>query len=299
MKVLKHFHLPSIPPSNTGSGKRKDMGEVDFFRKGSLEQILSVLSGNQFSSQESIAAAWSNGKHLRDMSVMLLCILRIANTYQQQWHYQVETLRPQPWHKSVGGSQRDARGNSLLCLSQWSEDNKDWRSSVVHSISKTSSNSVTVCWVLFILPPNMCPPWVLSQNRSILAHESVSADITLPISLSHGKWQETVMCHQKFLVHFSLCSPDKWNSTMQCKMEQYNTCISLAENLSSCVLSSVCFSRTSFHLCLLQLNIPSWVFLNLSAVSILAKCSLTGLVHQNTIQYNWISKEPLTLHLNC
>jgi hypothetical protein len=38
-----------------------------------------------------------------------------------------------------------------------------------------------------------------------------------------------------------------------------NTYVCLVKNPSSCVLSHVCFSKTSFHLCSLQENIPSRV----------------------------------------
>ena len=59
MMVLKCFNLPSSPPPTRGS-RKEDIGEVDLFRNGSLEQILSALSGNQqFSSSESAATAQS------------------------------------------------------------------------------------------------------------------------------------------------------------------------------------------------------------------------------------------------
>lgn len=45
--ALKHFNLPSSPPSTRGSRKEQITGEVDLFKSGSLEQIPSVLSGNQ------------------------------------------------------------------------------------------------------------------------------------------------------------------------------------------------------------------------------------------------------------
>ena len=84
---------------------------------------------------------------------------------------------------------------------------------------------------------------------------SVPADITLPISHRSGKkLQHTT---RSFLVCFSLWNPDKCSSTMQCEMDQYVRV--LAKNPSSHVLSHACFSRTSFHLCLLQLNVPSRV----------------------------------------
>jgi hypothetical protein len=62
---------------------------------------------------------------------------------------------------------------------------------------------------------------------------------------------------RSFLVCFSLWSPDKPSSTMQCKADQYMTCVLLAKTPPSGVLSRACFSRTSFHLCLLLQNLPS------------------------------------------
>ena len=46
------------------------------------------------------------------------------------------------------------------------------------------------------------------------------------------------------------------NAVQLCNIRPINTCMLLAKNRSSRVLSHACFSRTSFHLCLLQLNVP-------------------------------------------
>jgi hypothetical protein len=52
--VLKYINLPFSPPSITGSEKKKDMGEMDLFKNGSLEQLPSLLYGKwQFSSKVS------------------------------------------------------------------------------------------------------------------------------------------------------------------------------------------------------------------------------------------------------
>jgi hypothetical protein len=105
------------------------------------------------------------------------------------------------------------------------------------------------------------------------ASASVSADITLPISPSPWKQQEAAAHHQKVLVSFSLWSPSKRSSTTQCKAEQ---CV-LVSLVRHPVLSCACFSRTSFHLCLLQLNVPSCV------------CP-------SKTPSNRLSKEPLSFH---
>jgi hypothetical protein len=49
------------------------------------------------------------------------------------------------------------------------------------------------------------------------------------------------------------------NAAQLWNVRQTNTCMSLAKNPSSRVLSRARFSRTTFLLCLLQLNIPSCV----------------------------------------
>ena len=76
-----------------------------------------------------------------------------------------------------------------------------------------------------------------------------------------------------FWGHFSVWSPNKFRSAMQCKADQYMTCVLLAKNPLSRVLSSACFSRTSFHLCLLQPNVLSQVCLSLSPMSASGKHS--------------------------
>jgi hypothetical protein len=91
---------------------------VDLFRNGSLEKLSSVLSGNwQFGSQVNIGSS-IHLKHFTDIPAVQFCRVRIANTNQQWWHYLAETARPQPWHKSTGGTLMNAQRSSQLCLSQ-------------------------------------------------------------------------------------------------------------------------------------------------------------------------------------
>jgi hypothetical protein len=66
-------------------------------------------------------------------------------------------------------------------------------------------------------------------------------------------------------------------------MRQTNSCMLLPKKPSR-VLSHACFSRTSFLLCLLQPNIPSWVSLSLPPVFTSEKHSFKCLPQQNTIQ---------------
>jgi hypothetical protein len=128
------------------------------------------------------------------------------------------------------------------------------------------------------------------------AHESVSVDITLSIGLSSQTQQEDVIHHQKF---FGVFPRVPTNEAPLHNVRWTNICMSLAKNLSSHVLSHACFSRTSFHLCLLQLNFPSQVCFSLLSMSTSGKQSFTCLPRQNTIQPNWLSKEPLSFYFIC
>jgi hypothetical protein len=60
-----------------------------------------------------------------------------------------------------------------------------------------------------------------------------SADNILQISWSPRKQQETAAHHQKFLLHFSLWSPDKCSSTLLCKADQY-MCVVSKESFITC-----------------------------------------------------------------
>ena len=95
--------------------------------------------------------------------------------------------------------------------------------------------------------------WVwLSKTR----HESVSAYIILSINPSLQNQQEATAHYQKFFfMCVSLCGV-LTNGAQLHNVRRVNTCVSLLKNPSSNVLSCACFSRTSFHLYLLQKNVP-------------------------------------------
>lgn len=121
----------------------------------------------------------------------------------------------------------------------------------------------------YLYPPNFtCPLHALPLHTSCLSMYSQSARVQgIPI-----------------------------NAAQLCNVRRTNTCVLLAKNPSSRVLSHACFSRTSSLLCLPQLNISSRVCLSLQPVSTSAKCFFTYLSQQNTIQHNRISKGPLSFH---
>ena len=115
-----------------------------------------------------MATAQSTQKHFTDTPAVQFSRIWISNMNQQRWHYLAETARPQPWLKSAGGTNKNARRSSQLCLSQASKDqrrNETHKHCTASCTSKPSSASVTVHRVLFIPPPNItCPPCVLPQH---------------------------------------------------------------------------------------------------------------------------------------
>ena len=83
---------------------------------------------------------------------------------------------------------------------------------------------------------------ILPQHRSCFS--------ILPISSSPWNHQQTAI-HQQKLFGISLCGI-LTNAAQLCIVRQKNTCMPLANNLSSGVLSHAHFIRTSYFLCLLQ-----------------------------------------------
>ena len=140
-------------------------------------------------------AAQSTHKHLTDTSMVQFDNVGIANTNQQQWHYLPETTRPQPWPKSAGGTLRDTRRSFQLCLSQGRFET--YKYCTASSVSKPSSASITVHWVLFFPSKDH-----MSFMGLASANASVSTDITLPISPSPWNQPQTAAHHQKFFGMF-------------------------------------------------------------------------------------------------
>ena len=173
----------------------------------------------------SAAAARPTHKHFTDISAVQFSRVRIATANQQQWDYLAKTARPQPWLESAGGTRRDARRSSWLCISQWSEDQqrlKPNKHCTTRSRSKPSLASVIVCWTLFIHPPNItCFPRFLPQHLYLSQLTSLCQSARVHRSIT--KPQHTA---RRFLVHFSLWSPDKCSSTTQCKGDWYMHVIS-------------------------------------------------------------------------
>ena len=156
---------------------------------------------------------------LANTSTIQFSRVGIANTNQQLWHDLAETAKPQPWHKSAGGTRRDARKSSQLCLSQQIED--QWRLKTKNhctasSISKSKPSLHHCPSSPFYIPFK----YHVSSTGLALAHMSVSADTTLPISLSPRRGWKLQHTTRRFLVRFSQWSPNKCSSATQCKADQ-------------------------------------------------------------------------------
>jgi hypothetical protein len=142
---------------------------------------------------------------------------------------------------------------------------------IASSMSKPSSPSVTVCGVLFIVLPNITSsPQVLPQYvyLSQLTLFCQSAQVT-EVARNCSTPPEVFWCVSLYGVPI--------NGAQLHNVRQTSACVSLATNPSSRVLSRACFSRTSFHLCPLQLNVPSRVY-------------------PSKTPSNWLCKEPLSFH---
>jgi hypothetical protein len=158
--------------------------------------------------------------------------VRIVNTNQQWWHYLVETARPQPGSSQQEGPARTL-GKVLSCASQGSEDQR--RLEICkHCTAKCCTSkwsSLSLCGVLFIPSKH---------------HVSFKCLASAPI-FNQPEFAEvarnSTTSPEVFLVHFSL-----WvltNAAQLSNVRQTSTCMLLAKNPSSRVLSCSCFNRTS------------------------------------------------------
>ena len=128
---------------------------MDLFRKGSSE-LSSVLSGNQ--------PVQFTGQH-HQLDPLETLYQQATLVEQQQWHYLVETARPQSLQKKCQEKFSAVPLNVAKTTEDLIETNK---LCPAISVSKTSSVSIVVYGVLLILPPNiMCPPQILPQHVSL------------------------------------------------------------------------------------------------------------------------------------
>ena len=114
----------------------------------------------------------------------------------------------------------------------------------VHPSKKHWTIHILVFLLPWVLPHHVsCPSmWVCLSKTP---RESLSADITLPIGLNTWKWKEATSILPQLFVYFSLWNSNKWSSKMHVRWT--NTCMPLAKNPTSRVLSHACFSKTPFH----------------------------------------------------
>ena len=128
-------------------------------------------------------------------------------------------------------SRRDPEGHQekfSVCISAGKEQRRQKTSKHLR-LPQPNSASVTVHQPnsAFVTGRSFYNPSKFHMSSMSLASAcaSVSADITLPISLSLQKHQEAVAHHQKVFGAF-LWSPNKCSSTTQCKADQYMCAIS-------------------------------------------------------------------------
>ena len=114
-----------------------------------------------------------HSQHFMDTPAIQFGRVGIAKTNQQLWHYLLEAARPQPLHKSAGGTRanRNSMKRFWLCFSQQSKNQQSCKTIKCCTVRSTSKPSAAfICGVLFILPPHtMCLPRAMPQHRSCLS----------------------------------------------------------------------------------------------------------------------------------
>jgi hypothetical protein len=115
----------------------------------------------------------------------------------------------------------------------------------IYTSSRLHASSMGLTWVCLSKTP-----W-----------ESVPADRTLPTGPTLWKQQVAARIPSEGFWSFSLYEVTT-NGAQQHNVKWTNTCMSLEKNPSSCILSCLYFSKTSFHLYLLQENTPSFICLS-------------------------------------
>ena len=127
---------------------------MDLFRKVLWSNSHLCCLEISSSVHRSAVAARSTHKHFMDTPAVQFGRVRIANMNQQWWHYLAETARPQPQLESAGGTNRNTRRSSQLCLSQGSKDQQRLETNkhcTASCTSKPSSVSVTLWSPIYTL----------------------------------------------------------------------------------------------------------------------------------------------------
>jgi hypothetical protein len=202
-------------------------------------------------------AAQSTHRHFTDIPAALFSSVGVAAVVAQP-------NRPQP-NQQEGPRPPGAQGEVLHCASLNKEKIRKDVHCKVSSISKPLLLSIESCLyslqtsrVLHESGHTMC---LVSVCESFLAKLHMSPYQLTPLCQSSQICEMARSCqnHHKFFGAFFFMEPYKWSSTTKWKVDQHMNVIS---EESSLVLSCTCFSKTSFHLCLLQENTPSCICLS-------------------------------------
>ena len=125
---------------------------------------------------------------------------------------------------------------------------------VQEALQRQLCKPITVHWILFMLRPNItCPLLGLaSPSESVLAklHMSLSADITLSISLNPWKQQEAASTPPE--VSYGVRTNNNQGTMVRRTNTIQHHLVSVGPFLTSCILSHFCLSKTSYHLLLLS-----------------------------------------------
>jgi hypothetical protein len=135
------------------------------------------------------------------------------------------------------------RSGEVLGYASLKEANKDAKLTSVAHLALLASPAQPLSLLLspfYTHQDVTCPPWVLPQHVQL-------SQMTSQIC---GSGRNCSTSPEVFFGVSLYGVPT--NAAQLCNVRWTNTCMSLSKNLSTCVLSCACFSRTSSLLCLLQ-----------------------------------------------
>ena len=171
----------------------------------------------------SAAAARYTRKHFMDIPTVHSCRVRIATVVTQPNRNSQASAELAQVSRRYSDQQGYQEKFSAVPLSA------NWRLAKMKDQEVLQSSlykqaALTVCWILFRLPPNItCPLWVLPHYMFCLSmwfclswHHSANQPESTEASRSCSTPPEG----------FLLWSPNKRSSTMQCKADQYMCVIS-------------------------------------------------------------------------
>lgn len=159
MMVLKHFIFPCSPPKVV---KKKGYRGSGLVQKLYLEQLLSVLSGNQqFSSQVS-SSSLIHSQTLHGYTSSQVQQIWVSNSSDATQQTQPDLSRS----LSVGGTSRNSRESSVSYLSQGNGDRLRLETHSIAQLTVPASQALSLSFCVLPVPAIISPLCALPQHES-------------------------------------------------------------------------------------------------------------------------------------